>query len=152
MGFARVRFTVRRMMAAVGKATSMIRPRRTMSPAGGASPVGEDRAEWDRLWRMMPHRRLPSPPKAVSRVSPLDRLGDAVSCSISQDPPQFRDRMWRESDRCPICGERTSDQDRLPATLHPRWESGFNVGLGVWVHRACFEGCPDMAEPAPIPW
>jgi hypothetical protein len=156
MGFPRVRSMVRRMVAAAaaagGKAISMTGPGRTVSPAGGASPDGGDRAESDRLWRMMPHRRLASPPKAVSRVGLLDRLGDPVSWSISQDPPQFSDGIWRESERCPICGERTSDQDRLPATLHPRWESGFTVGLGVWVHRACFERCPDKGEPAPIPW
>ena len=123
-----------------------------MSDAKDYSLDGKDREEWDRIWRAMPHRRLTSPPKAGLGGDALGRFGEPVSCTISQDPPLFRDRAWRESERCPICGERTSGKERLPASLHPRWASGLSVGLGVWVHRICFESCPDTGEPAPIPW
>jgi hypothetical protein len=113
---------------------------------------GKDREEWDRSWREMPHRRLSSPPKAGLSGDALGRFGDPASWTISQDPPLFCDRAWRESECCPICGERASGKVRLPATLYPSWASGLSVGLGVWVHRTCFESCPDTGESAPIPW
>lgn len=34
-----------------------------MSEAKNVSPDGKDRDEWNRRWREMPHRRLPSPPE-----------------------------------------------------------------------------------------
>jgi hypothetical protein len=113
---------------------------------------GKDREEWDRSWRAMPHRRLSSPPKTGLGGDALGCFGDPVSFTISQDPPQFSDRAGRDLECCPICGERTTGKDRLPASLHPRWASGLSVGLGVWVHRNCFESCPDTGELAPIPW
>jgi hypothetical protein len=114
---------------------------------------GEDREQWDRSWRAMPHHRLTSRPKTDLRsLDALSGWGDPVSVTISQDPPQFCDRSWRESECCPICGERTSGAGRLPANLHPVWASGRTVGIGVWVHRTCFERCPNTGEPAPIPW
>lgn len=124
-----------------------------MSEANDDSLGGEDRGEWDRSWRAMPHRRLTSPPQAgLGSLDALRGWGDPVSVTISQDPPEFCDRSWRESEYCAICGERTSDEGRLPASLHPAWASGRSVGVGVWVHRTCFERCPDTGEPAPIPW
>lgn len=111
-----------------------------------------DREEWDRAWNSMPLRRLQSPTKLKIGDELLRGLGDPVSVMISEDPPQFSHKAWRESEACPVCGDTTSGSDRIPATLHPRWESGMRIGIGVWVHRACFERCPDADEPTPVPW
>ena len=82
-----------------------------MSKAKDDSVDGEDREEWDRSWRAMPHRRLTSPPKTgLSCLDALRGWGDLVSFTISQDPPRFCDRPWRESEYCPICGEQTSGE------------------------------------------
>ncbi len=102
-----------------------------MSDPKDYSLDGKDREEWDRSWRAMPHRRLSLPPKAGLSGDALDRFGDPASCTISQDRPQFCDRPWRESECCPICGERASGEERLPASLHPRWASGLSIGIGV---------------------
>jgi hypothetical protein len=112
----------------------------------------EDREEWDRQWRAMPHRRMSSLPKAGVGSDVLGGFDEPVSYTISQDPPEFCDRIGRESEHCPICGERTAGEDRVPASLHPRWASGLSIGFGVWVHRGCFMNCPDTGEPTPIPW
>jgi hypothetical protein len=109
---------------------------------------GKDRAEWDRAWRAMPHRRLLSPP----RLNLDDRFGTLLSTTISQDPAEFSDFGFRESETCPICGVSTVDGERFAATLHPTWESGLGVGIGVWVHRTCFEACPLTDQPTPVPW
>ena len=124
----------------------------TMADAKDKIEVGKDREDWDRHWRAMPHRRLSLPPKAGVGVDVLGGFGEPISYTISQDPPEFCDRIGRESERCPICGEQTAREERLPACLHPRWASGLSIGFGVWVHRACFMNCPDTDEPAPIPW
>jgi hypothetical protein len=123
-----------------------------MSDTKDYSLDGKDREDWDRSWSAMPHRHLSSPPKTDLSGDMLSRFGHPVSFTISQDPPQFCDLAWRESEYCPICGERTFAEERLPASLYPRWASGLRVGLGVWVHRTCFANCPDTGSPAPIPW
>ena len=123
-----------------------------MSKSNDSSLNPDDRTEWDRAWRAMPHRRLSSPPKIAILDSTFSALGDPVSFTISEDPPEYQDRAWRASDRCPICGENTSDGERLPASLYPSWASGLSVGIGVWVHQTCFAACPEAGEPAPIPW
>lgn len=123
-----------------------------MPEARDYSPDGKDRDEWDRAWRAMPHRRLPSPPVSGIGSDLWGRFGSPASTTISQDPPQFCACVWRGSECCPVCGAPTSAAERLPATLHPRWECGLSVGLGMWVHRSCFESCPEVGEPAPVPW
>ncbi|WP_422931759.1 hypothetical protein [Singulisphaera sp. PoT] len=112
----------------------------------------DDREDWDRSWSAMPHRRLLSAPRIKLSADPLRGGGTLVSCTISLDPPQYSDRGYRESDRCPICGEGTKAGDRLPASLRPVWTTIANIGIGVWVHPACFEACPEIEGPAPIPW
>jgi hypothetical protein len=114
--------------------------------------VNEDRTAWDQAWRAMPHRRLESPPRIEFNRGFLDQFGDLVSVTISLDPPEYSERAWRESESCPVCGDTTAGAERLPATLYPNFASGRSYGLGVWVHRACFENCRDTGEPAPIPW
>jgi hypothetical protein len=121
-------------------------------PATFESLDGDDRTKWNRAWAEMPCRRLTSPPGFGVDCDLLSGFGEPISGAISEDPPQFRDRVWRESERCPICGGSTVGVDRLAATIHPRWPNGLRVGIGVWVHPACFERCPMADEPAPIPW
>lgn len=119
----------------------------------GEEDEAADREAWDRTWRSRPHRRLGSPPRIPLGGTVLRLFGDPAAFTLSLDPPEYRDRLPRESSCCPICGEPTrAGDERLAATLHPRWSNGLGVGLGVWVHRACIEGCPDADEPAPIPW
>jgi hypothetical protein len=113
---------------------------------------GKDRAEWDRAWSAMPHRRLLNPPTIDVAGDLGSGCGKVVSVTISEDPPQFSDKPWRESETCPVCGASTAGMRRLPATLHPTFANGFNYGAGVWVHPSCFERCPDAGEPPPIPW
>jgi hypothetical protein len=102
----------------------------------------------------MPHRRLPAPPKIhLGNLPGAGVFADSpVSFTISLDPPEFADRAWRESSRCPVCGGATSPQSRQAASIHPTWPSGFSLGIGVWVHQDCFEQCPETDQPAPIPW
>ena len=126
--------------------------KRIVSDAKDYSLDGDDREEWDRSWRAMPHRRLTSPPKAGVGSGLAKQFGEPNAFTISQDPPQFADRPWRESDCCPICGDATTGSERLPATLNLRWADGLMVGCGVWAHGACFDNCPDTGEPTPVPW
>jgi ribosomal protein L37AE/L43A len=93
-----------------------------------------------------------SPPKVGVSRDLIDRFGAVVVATISRCPPRYVERVWRESDSCPICGETTAGADRLAASLFPTLASGFRYGVGIWVHRTCFETCDDTAEPAPIPW
>ena len=113
---------------------------------------GDDRAEWDRAWRSMPHRRLTIATFADLCGDIAARLGAAVSATVALDSPEFSDRGHRESETCPICGRPTIGSDRLGTTVYPTWANGLSVGTGVWVHRICFEGCPVADELAPIPW
>jgi hypothetical protein len=114
---------------------------------------GDDRAEWNRAWASMPHRRLLTLP----RIDVAAALGlgceAVVSLTISEDPPQFSANSWRQSDICPVCGATTVGTQRAPATLNPMFANGISyLAFGVWVHRPCFESCPAAGEPAPIPW
>jgi hypothetical protein len=54
---------------------------------------------------------------------------------------------------CPICGlSDFAPGERLSALLNPLFDNGFSYVEGVWVHRACFESCPETIEPDPVPW
>jgi hypothetical protein len=119
-----------------------------------------DMEVWKRAWLRMPHRHLPDGNPKLSRRDgwppiPPDASGwgALVACTISLDPPEYAGRMaFRPSARCPVCGRATdsdSESDRLPASLHPVWESGRTLGLGAWVHRECFDACADAG---PLPW
>jgi hypothetical protein len=113
---------------------------------------GKDRAEWDQAWASMPHRRLLTPPKIDVAGSFGSGFGELVSVTISEDPPEYNNKPWRPSEICPVCGATTVGTTRLPSSLHPTFANGFSYSLGVWVHRSCFESCPDAGEPTPIPW
>jgi hypothetical protein len=122
------------------------------SEAKDYSLDGEDREEWDRRWRAMPNRRLPSPPLIGIPEDMIAQWRIPASVTISQAPPEFYARMYRETECCPVCGASTAGTERLPARLNPHWEELSNLGIGVWVHRTCFERCPDAGEPPGVPW
>lgn len=123
-------------------------------PVMDESPDDTDRSEWDRAWRAMPHYRLTSPPQAGVDRNLLAHFGKTglVSVTISLDPPQFSDGVWRESETCPVCGRSTTDTERLPVCVNLKWSRGGCIGTGVWVHRICLESLPVADGPAPIPW
>jgi hypothetical protein len=116
------------------------------------SKQNDDRISWNKAWASMPHRRLPAPTRIALEVSLVASFGEAVSASISQDPPQYSNSNWRKSEDCPVCDATTDATKRFAATLHPTFANGFTCGVGVWVHESCFSNCPDAEEPAPIPW
>ena len=113
--------------------------------------IVDDRVEWDRAWSSQSHRRL----ETLLNIDVTSGLpvGKVVSVNISEDPPEFSDRGFRQSDECPVCGRMTVGMPRRAASVHPKFESSLiNISIGVWVHDKCFESCPDTGEPAPIPW
>ena len=113
----------------------------------------EDRTEWDRVWRERPLRRLVKP--ALIDVTPTANpaWGRVVRVEIAADPPQYADTIeWRNYEGCPVCGEATSLDRRIAATIYPYFESGFSYGLPCWVHEACLAACEEVVGPAPVPW
>src|SRR5262245_21884507 len=112
----------------------------------------DDRAEWDRLWSSTTQRSLPSVPKVGVKLSIGSSPVTVVEVTISADPNEFSDRVWRQSDVCPVCGQSTAGETRLATSLDVILENGLMYGVGVWTHRSCFERCPDTGVPAPIPW
>ncbi len=79
------------------------------------------------------------------------QFGPILSATIALDPPQFADRGDQETRECPLCGEAADDTDRLAATLHPTFAREISLGLPVWVHRACFDRCPDAGKCDHVP-
>jgi hypothetical protein len=97
-------------------------------------------------------RRLSLPPSDLVVGDLILRFGPTVAITVSQDPPQFAHKVWRESENCPVCGIHTAAAERLPASIHLKWANGLAVGIGVWVHRTCFESCAVADGDAPVPW
>ena len=93
-GFAAI---VRWISSTLGRAGAVDQP--------GAS-LDDDRTEWDRAWRAMPHRRLAAPLKIDGNLKSHGQFGNLVSATISPVPPEFRHiaDSLRESGVCPVCG------------------------------------------------
>jgi hypothetical protein len=108
-----------------------------------------DRAAWDQAWRAMTKRRLPN--ECQITLNQFDAL-KPFEISISANPPHYADRMPRESDQCPICGQSTANAPRLPCSLALDLASGGAIALGVWTHTDCFEHCEDTGVSAGVPW
>ncbi len=115
-----------------------------------------DPIAWERAWRAMPHHRPLSPPSIDVGEGLNGHFGAVVGVTISLVPPEYsqlsHNRLGPESETCAVCGHDTSAPTRIPAMLNTAFERGFRYGMGVWVHRSCFESCPEDGEPAPIPW
>ena len=112
----------------------------------------EDRTEWDRVWRERPLRQLVNPVQIDVVPTSDPAWGEVVRIEIAADPPQFSDTGWRNSEDCPVCGNVTSADHRIAATIYPYFESGFSYGLPCWVHESCLLSCEEIAGPAPVPW
>ena len=115
-------------------------------------PEIEDRSEWDRAWRAAEHRRLNTPLKIEILQDLIGGWGLPVSITVSLDPHEFAELVWRDSELCPVCGGTTLGLTRLAASLNLTFANGRCLGIGVWVHPPCFENCPDAGAPAPVPW
>jgi hypothetical protein len=111
---------------------------------------GADRPEWNRAWAAMSHRSLAPIPPLDSAAFFGFGCGDLVSLTLSANPPEFREMVYRPCETCPVCGLLARSPDRIAASLHATWKTG--LSLSVWVHRVCFEGCSEAAESAPVPW
>lgn len=114
-----------------------------------------DRDDWNRRWSSMPHRRLPSVPKAALKIiAPLLARFRACrapdSATISEVPPEFAARNDCFSDLCPVCGKTTLGKPRLSASVKFRLADSTKQLLphfGVWIHPSCFARCPDAGTP-----
>jgi hypothetical protein len=109
-----------------------------------------DRTDWDNAFSGMPHR-------GINLASDFDiglslGFGEIVSTTISEDPKQYADRIWKRSDSCPVCGKMTNESNRVSASLHPKFLTGLTIGVGVWIHISCLDACPRIDEPTPVPW
>lgn len=115
-----------------------------------------DRESWDKLWSSQRYFRINMPLKMnLSKTFGTGgmSLETILSATISEDPQVYSDQVFRSSDECPICGQSTSESNRVAASLHPEIENGIkNISFRVWVHNTCLEGCQILHEPAPIPW
>jgi hypothetical protein len=116
----------------------------------------DDREQWDHAWSIQRHYYIKTPLKTnVAEALSGGNLsfGRVLSATISEDPSAYSDRVLRDSDNCPLCGQSTNGMNRVAASLHPEFESGVrNISIGVWVHKECIETCPVIDGPAPIPW
>lgn len=118
----------------------------------------EDRVEWDNAWASMQHRVLKTwNDAAVERIVGKDWGETAiVAITVSDNPPQFSDRIFRNSQLCPACGTSVDTDDRLPVSLYPSIQVGERTvaptRFGGWMHSECFFGCPESDNMVPIPW
>jgi hypothetical protein len=110
----------------------------------------DHRAEWDGLWTGRTQRQL-RPPYNLG-VALDSQFGALTSVTISEAPAEVIDRLWFETQLCPVCGKSTAGVPRLAASLNLTFDCGISYGQTVWAHVACFESCPDTGLPAPIPW
>ncbi|MCI0742676.1 MAG: hypothetical protein L0Y72_26885 [Gemmataceae bacterium] len=87
------------------------------------------REEWDRRWGAKTQRVRPA---GCNLDLSHFQFGNVSSVTISADPVEFADRVWRESELCPVCGKSTASQPRVAATLNVCAEIGLKLGIGVW--------------------
>ena len=119
---------------------------------------GADREEWDRLWGGKTLRLLPGE-CGLHLSSPFEFL-KVKAAALSDDPPEFATRVWRESELCPVCGESTAGCRRVAAHLTVEYERPVvwpfmcepSFWWGVWAHESCFDRCQETGRPADIPW
>jgi hypothetical protein len=131
----------------------IVKPFETVRPAiTDMSDNGDDRDEWDRIWRERPLRRLKTPVQIDVAPTPDSTWQDVVRVDIAADPLRFVDRVWRATEICPVCGTATSAGRRIAVTIYPYFTNGFSYGLGAWAHEPCIAGCEQIQGPAPVPW
>jgi hypothetical protein len=112
----------------------------------------EEEEAWKRAWGSVVLRRVATPPAwDLAAGQPFPR-GPLVSLTISADPPEFSDRVWRKETTCPLCGRDTTNEPRVAASLHPKFSDDYSIALGVWAHDRCLEECEPTDERPRIPW
>ncbi len=116
----------------------------------------DDRSKWDAAWSIQSHREIESPfrLREILSLSQFEsEYGQVISAKISEDPAEFSAQCFRKTINCPICGLETIAVERIAASVHPEFQNGMNhISFGVWVHKSCFQACPVLYGPAPIPW
>lgn len=111
-----------------------------------------DRKQWDDAWRRMIHRRLLDTSLFdFSAALRLD-LGDLVTVTINECPAEYADTLYIENQICPICGTDTYNGERVTISVNPVFTKNSNLAFGAKAHRTCFEKCPIIDEPIPVPW
>ena len=111
----------------------------------------EDEA-WNRAWGSVVLRRVATLPAWDLGVDQPFPRGPLLSLTISADPPQFSEQVWRKRTTCPLCGRDTSGEPRVAATLHPKFSDGHSFAFGVWAHEKCLQACEPTDERPLIPW
>src|SRR5437764_122499 len=98
--------------------------------SGWVVPDEVDREMWDTAWRARKDCGLPDGCK-LELSSSKPSFGAPMMVTVAADPPEFADRVWRQSDVCPICGESTLNRVRIGAMLDVQYEGGFGCLIGV---------------------
>ncbi len=113
----------------------------------GSGPVSDE--EWESAWRARLDR-LPNGCKVdVAASWPHAAV---ASVTVSASPPEFADRVWCESDVCPVCGGSTAGQPRCKASLDVQFADGFGLFVGAWAHAGCLDAGPVVGPAAHVPW
>ena len=98
--------------------------------------------------------RLPVfPPKLDGISADLERYPKPLRCGIHARKPfklHFDDRAC--TPQCPVCGELTTETDRIAAYVSLKYrskesEEPIKLGFAVWAHKVCVESCPESDEP-----
>jgi hypothetical protein len=113
--------------------------------------IAQDRAAWDRAWRIATNRRVESP-LTNNFAREWERFGAIVAATVSVVPPQYRESLGRTGESCPTCGKQTQESDRMLASMNLLFANSGRFGQIVWGDSSCFECCPVAGERAPIPW
>ena len=108
-------------------------------------------SEWETAWRARTDRQLPRVCKFDLPVT-LGLAGELVSVTISAAPTAFAERVWCQSDNCPVCGCSTVGLSRTKVALDIQWAEGFGCFVGAWAHDGCLVGCPVIGPAVHIPW
>ena len=120
--------------------------------ARGPDRDDEEAQHYHDLFKGIPLRRLDT----AHGVSFQEGFGKPVSIGIAADPPEAESMQAgptiRSSSTCPVCGEATVDDNRVPASVQPEFKNGFSYLLGVWVHPACLQACPVVSAQRGVPW
>ena len=113
----------------------------------------EDRINWDKAWSSMPNRRILDIDHFDFAKSLGLNVGRLLSVTIAEAPDAYSDQLYIATRDCPICGETTDgDGDKLVTSVNPAFTSIPNLAFGAFAHRDCFDNCPLIKGPAPIPW
>ena len=111
-----------------------------------------DREIWDRAWASMPHRRMETWASDLTDWWGLNDFGELIRATISQTPEEYIAQMYTPTDRCPVCGIRPEVAKRISVSVNGTFAGGLKLGLTSWAHVECFENCPLIDGPSPIPW